>query len=55
LQKNDKAKGVTENAKARKKGGAVVKNARLELVEKNSEKYKYERKFLWDTKGKLNI
>ena len=37
IAENDQAKGVVENADASKKGGAVAKNARLELEEKTGK------------------
>jgi DNA-damage-inducible protein D len=37
IAENDEAKGLLENAKASKKGGAVAKNARLELEQKTGK------------------
>lgn len=37
IAQNDQAKGLLENAKASKKGGAVAKNARLELEQKTGK------------------
>lgn len=37
IAETEKAKGVTENAKAGKKGGAVAKNARKELESKTEK------------------
>lgn len=37
IAQNDEAKGLLENAKASKKGGAVAKNARLELEQKTGK------------------
>lgn len=37
IAQNDEAKGLLENSKASKKGGAVAKNARLELEQKTGK------------------
>lgn len=37
IAENDEAKGVTENAKAGKKGGAIAKNARIALEDKTGK------------------
>ncbi|MGO4818531.1 BRO-N domain-containing protein [Flavobacterium sp. W22_SRS_FP1] len=37
IAENDKAKGVPENAKAGKKGGAIAKNARIALEDKTGK------------------
>jgi hypothetical protein len=37
IAESDQAEGLSENAKASKKGGAVAKNARLELESKTGK------------------
>lgn len=54
IAENDEAKGVAENAKASKKGGAVAKNARIELEEKTGKNIVTGENFLPPAKGKLN-
>ena len=54
IAENDEAKGISENAKASKKGGAVAKNARIELEEKTGRNVVTGENFLPPSKGKLN-
>lgn len=49
----DQAKGVAENAKASKKGGAIAKNARKALESKTGKKVVTSESFLTQTKNKL--
>ncbi len=49
----DQAKGVAENAKASKKGGAIAKNARKELESKTGKKVVTNENFLIHKKNKL--
>ncbi len=49
----DQAKGITENAKASKKGGAIAKNARKALESKTGKKVVTSESFLTQTKNKL--
>ncbi len=51
----DKAKGLTENAKAGKKGGAVAKNARKELESKTGKSVITGENFLEPVKEKNKI
>ncbi len=51
----EKAKGVNENAKAGKKGGAVAKNARKELEAKTGKSVVTGENFLPPTKNKKNL
>ncbi len=46
IAENDEAKGLVENAKASKKGGAVAKNARLELEQKTGKSVVTSENFL---------
>ncbi len=46
IAENDEAKGLVENAKASKKGGAVAKNARLELEQKTGKSVVTDENFL---------
>jgi len=52
IAENDEAKGVFENAKAGKKGGAVAKNARLELENKTGKSVVTGENFLPPAKEK---
>lgn len=54
IAENNEAKGISENAKASKKGGAVAKNARIELEEKTGRNVVTGENFLPPSKGKLN-
>jgi DNA-damage-inducible protein D len=49
----DQAKGIAENAKASKKGGAIAKNARKALESKTGKKVVTSENFLTKTKNKL--
>lgn len=49
------AKGVTENAKASKKGGSVAKNARKELESKTGKSVISEENFLAPAKDKKKL
>jgi len=49
----DQAKGIAENAKASKKGGAIAKNARKALESKTGKKVVTNENFLTKTKNKL--
>jgi DNA-damage-inducible protein D len=51
----EKAKGLLENAKAGKKGGAVAKNARLELEAKTGKRVVNSENFLPPSKSKNKI
>ncbi len=51
----EKAKGINENAKAGKKGGAVAKNARKELEAKTGKSVVTGENFLPPTKNKKNL
>jgi hypothetical protein len=51
----DEAKGVNENAKAGKKGGAVAKNARKELEEKTGKSVVTGENFLPPPKEKKKL
>lgn len=55
IAENDEAKGLVENAKASKKGGAVAKNARLELEQKTGKSVITSDNFLPPTKQKKNL
>lgn len=46
IAENDEAIGLQENAKASKKGGAVAKNARIELEEQTGKNVVTEENFL---------
>ncbi|RTY90665.1 hypothetical protein EKM01_09480 [Flavobacterium sp. RSP46] len=46
IAENDEAKGVPENAKAGKKGGAIAKNARIALEDKTGKSVVTEENFL---------
>jgi hypothetical protein len=50
IAESDEAKGLRENAKASKKGGAVAKNARLELESKTGKSVVTGENFLQPTK-----
>jgi hypothetical protein len=49
----DQAKGIAENAKASKKGGAIAKNARKALESKTGKKVVTSENFLSKPKNKL--
>lgn len=49
----EESKGLAENAKASKKGGAIAKNARLELESKTGKKVITEENFLPPNKKKI--
>ncbi len=55
IAETDKAKGLKENAKASKKGGAIAKNARLALEEKTGKKIITKENFLPPKKNKKQI
>ncbi|MBG6063368.1 hypothetical protein IWX83_003178 [Flavobacterium sp. CG_9.1] len=55
IAENDEAKGVFENAKAGKKGGAVAKNARLELEDKTGKSIVTGENFLPPVKENKNL
>lgn len=55
IAENDEAKGVIENAKAGKKGGAVAKNARLELEDKTGKSVVTGENFLPPAKENKNL
>ncbi len=55
IAETDKAKGLTENAKAGKKGGAVAKNARKELESKTGKSVITGENFLEPVKEKNKI
>jgi hypothetical protein len=55
IAENDEAKGVIENAKAGKKGGAVAKNARLELEDKTGKSIVTGENFLPPAKENKNL
>ena len=53
IAKADKAEGMPKNKAAGKKGGAIAKNARLELEEKTGRKVVSKQNYLKGAKGKL--
>ncbi len=55
IAETDKAKGLTENAKASKKGGAVAKNARKELESKTGKSVITGENFLAPAKEKKKL
>ncbi|MBI3518325.1 MAG: Bro-N domain-containing protein [Bacteroidetes bacterium] len=55
IAETDKAKGLRENAKASKKGGAIAKNARLALEKKTGKKVITKENFLPPGKNKKQI
>ena len=55
IAETDKAKGLTENARASKKGGAIAKNARLALESKTGKKVVTGENFLPPAKEKMKI
>jgi DNA-damage-inducible protein D len=55
IAENDKAKGVPENAKAGKKGGAIAKNARIALEDKTGKSVVTGENFLPPAKEKKNL
>ncbi|HRZ97641.1 MAG TPA: Bro-N domain-containing protein [Paludibacter sp.] len=55
IAETDEAKGLTENAKASKKGGTVAKNARRELEEQTGKSVVTGENFLAPTKNKKNL
>lgn len=54
IAESDKAKGLIENAKASKKGGAIAKNARIALEDKTGKSVVTGENFLPPAKKKLN-
>ena len=55
IAETDEAKGLRENAKASKKGGAVAKNARKELESKTGKNVVTGENFLLPTKEKMKL
>lgn len=55
IAENDEAKGVVENAKAGKKGGAIAKNARIALEDKTGKSVVTGENFLPPSKDKKNV
>lgn len=55
IAESDQAKGLLENAKAGKKGGAVAKNARKELESKTGKSVVTGENFLPPPKGKKSL
>jgi hypothetical protein len=55
IAETDQAKGVTQNAVARKKGGKIAKDARLALEEKTGKKVITGENFLPPTKEHKKI
>ncbi len=55
IAESEKAKGLPENAKAGKKGGAVAKNARLELESKTGKSVVTGENFLPPAKEKKRL
>ncbi len=55
IAETDEAKGLIDNAKASKKGGAIAKNARKELEDKTGKKVVSGENFLPPTKDKKEI
>jgi len=55
IAETEKAKGVTENAKASKKGGAVAKNARKELEANTGKSVVTDENFLPPNKGSKSL
>jgi DNA-damage-inducible protein D len=53
IAESDEAKGLLENAKASKKGGAIAKNARIALEDKTGKSVVTGENFLPPTKKKL--
>jgi DNA-damage-inducible protein D len=54
IAESDQAKGLIENAKASKKGGAIAKNARIELEDKTGKSVVTGENFLPPAKKELN-
>jgi DNA-damage-inducible protein D len=54
IAESDKAKGLIENAKASKKGGAIAKNARIALEDKTGKSVVTGENFLPPAKKELN-
>jgi DNA-damage-inducible protein D len=54
IAESDEAKGLIENAKASKKGGAIAKNARIALEDKTGKSVVTGENFLPPAKKKLN-
>ena len=55
IAENDEAKGVVENAKAGKKGGAIAKNARIALEDKTGKSVVTGENFLPPAKENKNL
>jgi len=55
IAEKDEAKGLTENAKAGKKGGAIAKNARVALEAKTGKRVVTGENFLPPGKGKKKL
>jgi len=55
IAETDEAKGLRENAKASKKGGAVAKNARKELESKTGKNVVTGENYLPQTKEKKKL
>ena len=55
IAESDDAKGLTENAKASKKGGIVAKNARKELEEQTRKSFVTGVNFLAPVKDKKKL
>jgi DNA-damage-inducible protein D len=55
IAETEKAKGLIENAKAGKKGGAVAKNARKELESKTGKNVITGENFLPPKRGKKKL
>ena len=55
IAEKDEAKGLTENAKASKKGGAIAKNARVALEAKTGKRVVTGENFLPPGKGKKKL
>jgi DNA-damage-inducible protein D len=55
IAENDEAKGVPENAKAGKKGGAIAKNARIALEDKTGKSVVTGENFLPPAQEKKNL
>jgi len=55
IAESEMAKGLPENAKASKKGGAVAKNARLELESKTGRSVVTGENFLLPAKEKKQL
>ena len=54
IAESDQAKGLIENAKASKKGGAIAKNARIALEDKTGKSVVTGENFLPPSKNELN-